>query len=162
LGNNAQVETTGGPGLSTLANLQVYEAVGMFGQDAATFINGHVYTVFVAPAAPSTASALPALGGQYKVVGGSLYYATAASGAATVAIEICAPGVANGSGTNVLSTTNVSIQTAATTTPVALTVNTNSTALLVPPGGRINFTVGGAATTGLVDLCLILYVIRTA
>lgn len=162
LGPNAAVEIPNGASASFLGNLQLVEAVGMFGQDAATLINGHVYTVFVSPPAPTAASGLLPLGSQYRVVGGTIYYATATAGAATLAIEICAPGVANGSGTNVLSTATTSLQTAATTTPVPLTLNTSVSSLNLAPNSRINFTVGGAATTGLVDLACILYVARTA
>lgn len=156
----AGVEMPNGAGAPLIVAHQLMEPVSLVG-DAATVIAAHVYTLFISPPNASAATVLPPMGTQYKVVGVSIYYATAASGAATIALEICAPGTANGSGTNVLSATNFALNTVLTAnTPSNLALNTNIDNLLFSPNSRLNATLGATATTGLVDLCLMVYIAR--
>jgi hypothetical protein len=155
-GGQAQIELNNGAGAPTIVRMQVYEAVGLFGIAAAGATGK--YDVFIAPPTPSAASVLAPLGTSYQILGGTINYDTASS-SGTVAVEICPAGTASGSGNNVLSTTNVSTATAATNTPVSLTLNTNIDNLLIGPLGRINVIFGGTAT-GLVNFTIVLYLGR--
>lgn len=156
----AGVEIPNGAAASTIVAHQLFEPVTLVG-DAATIIASHQYTLLIAPPAPSVASSLPPLGASYKVLGVSIYYHTAASGAATIALEICPAGTADGSGNNVLNATNYALNTALTAnTPSNLALNTNVDNLLMAPNSRLNAVLGSTATTGLVDLCLAVYVAR--
>ena len=158
----AGVEIPNGAAAPTIVAHQLVEPVTLVG-DAATIIAGHTYTLLLAPPAPSVASGITPLGSQYKVLGVSIYYATAASGAATLALEIVPAGTANGSGTNVLSATNYGLNTALTAnTPSSLALNSNVDNLLFAPNSRLNAILGATATTGLVDLCLCVYVSRVS
>lgn len=160
VGATSGIELSNGAGASTIVAHQVIEAVTLVG-DAATIIAAHTYTPFIAPPAPSTASGIVPLGAVYRVLGVSVYYATAASGAATIALEITPAGTANGSGTNVLSATNYALNTALTAnTPSALALNANIDNLTFAPNSRLNVILGATATTGLVDLSLQIYVAR--
>lgn len=156
----AGVELNNGAGAPTIVAHQVIEPVSLVG-DAATVIAAHVYTLLIAPPGPSAATGIAPLGASYRVLGVSIYYATAAAGAATLALEIVPAGTANGSGTNVLSATNFALNTALTAnTPSALPLNANINNLTLAPNSRLNATLGATATTGLVDLCLQIYVAR--
>jgi hypothetical protein len=158
----AGVEIPNGAAAPTVVAHQLVEPVSLVG-DAATVIASHQYTLFIAPPNPSLASGLTPLGAQYKVLGVSIWYHTAASSAATVAIEICPAGTADGSGNNVLSATNFALNTVLTAnTPSSLALNSNVDNLLMAPNSRLNTVFGATATTGLVDLCLVIYVARTA
>jgi hypothetical protein len=157
----AGVEIPNGAAASTVVAHQLVEPVTLVG-DAATVIAAHQYTMFIAPPSPSLASGIAPLGSQYKVLGVSIWYHTAATGAATVALEICPAGTADGSGNNVLSATNFALNTALTAnTPSNLALNSNVDNLLMVPNSRINAILGATATTGLVDLCLCIYIART-
>lgn len=156
----AGVEIPNGAGAPTVVAHQLVEPVTLVG-DAATIIASHKYTLLITPPNPSAASALVPLGASYKVMGVSIYYGTAAVGAATIALEICPAGTADGSGTNVLSATNYALNTALTAnTPSNLAINTNVDNLIMVPNSRLNAVLGATATTGLVDLCLTVYVAR--
>jgi len=167
LGPGAAVEIPNGAGASTIAQLQVYELVGIFGAtggasgtNPSNFIASTDYTVFIAPPGPSQSLVLPALGFKYQVVGVSVFYSTAAAGAATLAIEICPAGTANGSGNNVLAAATFALNTVQSNTPFNLTLNTNIDNLTISTGGRLNFNAGATATTGLVDLTIAAYLIK--
>ena len=156
----ASIEFPNGASGSTLVALQAMEPVTLVG-DAATIIAGHYYTLFIAPPSPSVASGIQPLGGSYRVVGVSIYYHAAASGAATLALEVCPAGTADGSGNNVLSATNYALNTALTAnTPSSLAINSNIDNLTLLPNSRLNAVLGATATTGLVDLSLQVYVAR--
>lgn len=156
----AGVEIPNGAGASTIVAHQLIEPVSLVG-DSATIIAAHTYTLLISPPAASLASGIAPLGSSYRVLGVSVYYATAASGAATIAIEIVPAGTANGSGTNVLSATNFALNTVLTAnTPSSLPLNANVNNLTMAPNARLNVILGATATTGLVDLCLQIYVAR--
>lgn len=158
----AGVEIPNGAGAATVVAHQLIEPTTLVG-DAATVIAGHTYTLYLSPPNPSAASGIVPLGSQYKILGVSIYYATAASGAATIALEIVPPGTANGSGTNVLAATNYALNTALTAnTPSSLALNTNVDNLLFAPNSRLNAILGATATTALVDLCLCVYIARVS
>jgi hypothetical protein len=165
----AGVEISNGAAASTIVAHQLVEPVGIFGATgtggtAPNFVASTSYTVFISPPNPSVASGIVPLGNSYRVVGVQIFYSTAASGAATAAIEICAPGTANGSGTNVLSATNFALNTALTSanTPQALALNANIDNLTMAPNSRLNVVSGATATTGLVDFTLVIYVSRVS
>lgn len=167
VGSLAGVEIGNGAGAPTIVAHQLVEVVGIYaatgsGGTAPSFVASTVYTTFLSPPNPSLASGQTPLGQSYKVLGVQVYYATAASGAATVSIEICGPGVANGSGTNVLAASNYALNTALTAanTPQSLPLNTNVDNLTMLPNSRLNFTSGATATTGLVDFTIVAYVAR--
>lgn len=157
----ASISLPNGASGPNVVAMQVMEPVGIFGADSATVVASHTYTVFIAPPTASVASGTVPLGNSYKILGCSVYYGTAASGAATVAIENTPAGTADGSGANVLAATNYALNTALTAnTPSNLALNTNVDNLIVLPNSRINFILGATATTGLVDLNLTLYLAR--
>lgn len=163
VGPTSGVELPNGAGASTVVAHQVMEEVGIFGQDAATFSASRNYCVFIAPPNPSAATAIKPLGSLYQVLGVSVFYHTAANGAATIAIEICPAGTADGSGANVLSASTYALNTALTAnTPSNLALNASVDNLQIAPNGRINVITGGTATTGLVDFTLAIYVARVA
>jgi hypothetical protein len=169
LGPLAVVEFPNGAGAPTQCALQPFEPAGIFGAAGGTVFPASVlaattYTVFMNPPNPSTASGNVPLGTNWQVKEVSIFYSTAASGAATVAIEVCGPGVANGSGTNVLSATNFALNTALTAanTPQTLPLNANIDNLTLAPNSRLNFIFGATATTGLVDLTIIAYLVRVS
>jgi len=156
----AGVELPNGAGSPTIVAHQVIEPVSLVG-DAATIIASHFYTLMISPPSASAATGILPLGGNYKVLGVSIWYHTAAAGAATLALEICPAGTADGSGNNVLSAASFALNTVLTAnTPSALALNSNVNNLIIPPNGRINAVLGATATTGLVDLCLQVYVAR--
>jgi hypothetical protein len=161
-GPSAGVEFPNGAGAGTVTAFQVMEPISLVG-DAATIIAAHVYTLFIAPPNPSAASALVPMGSKYQVLGVSIYYGTAASGAATLFIENVPAGTADKSGSNILSASNYGLNTALTAnTPSNLTINTNIDNLTVLPNSRINAYLGATATTALVDLSLMIYLARIA
>jgi hypothetical protein len=169
LGPLAQVEFPNGAGAPTLGCVQAWEDAGIYGAAGGTtfpagVVAGTTYTVFMSPPTPSISLGQPPLGGNWVVKEASIFYSTAASGAATVAIEVCAPGTANGSGTNVLSATNFALNTALSTanTPQTLPLSTNIDNLTLVPNSRINFIFGATSTAGLVDFTLILYLVRVS
>jgi hypothetical protein len=156
----AGVEIPNGAAAPTVVAHQLIEPVTLVG-DAATIIASHKYTLLIAPPNPSVASGITPLGNSYRVLGVSIYYGTAASGAATLALEICPAGTADGSGNNVLSATNYALNTALTAnTPSSLALNSNVNNLTMAPNSRLNAVLGATATTALVDLCLCVYVAR--
>jgi hypothetical protein len=159
-GPNASVELLNGAGAPTIAKMQVVEPAIFTAGVASEFVESDYYTIFLSPPLPSNASALQPLGGKFQVAGASMYYSTAATGAAVLNVEICPPGTANGSGNNVLSTAGVALNTAATTTPTNLTLNTNVDDLQLVENARLNVYANGAATTGLVDFIFVAYLIR--
>jgi hypothetical protein len=156
----AGVEILNGAGASTIVAHQLIEPTLLQGS-AAQIVAGTTYTLFLAPPSPSAATGIAPLGAQYKVLGVSIYYATAAGGAATIAIEIVPAGTANGSGANVLAAATYALNTALTAnTPASLPLNTNVDNLLFAPNSRLNVILGATATTSLVDMCLIIYIAR--
>lgn len=158
----AGVEIPNGASAPTVVAHQLIEPVTLVG-DAATIIASHQYTLLLAPPAPTVASGITPLGNSYRVLGVSIYYHTAAAGAATLALEICPAGTADGSGNNVLSATNYALNTALTAnTPSSLALNSNINNLTMAPNSRLNAVLGATATTGLVDLCLCVYVARVS
>lgn len=161
VGPLAGVELPNGAGQSTVVAHQVLEPVGLFGASATTFANGS-YTVWITPPNPSGASGLVPLGQQYKVVGGS-YTLNTGGTSATLAIEICNAGVANGSGNNVLSTATIGLASGNQTgsTPASLTLASNIDNLLLAPNSRINFISAGTVT-GLAGFTAQLYVVRVS
>ncbi len=162
LGPLSGIEIPNGAAASTVVSHQLVEPVSMVG-DAATIIAAHTYTLLLSPPNPSVATGITPLGSQYKVMGVSIYYATAASSAATIAIENTPAGTANGSGANVLSASTYALNTALTAnTPSSLALNSNVDNLLLSPNSRLNVILGATATTGLVDLNLTIYVARVA
>lgn len=158
----AGVELPNGAGQSTVVAHQVIEPVGLFGMTATTFPASSFMTVFIAPPNPSTANGIVPLGQKYQVVGGTYYYKTAAGSAATFTVEIVPAGTADGSGNNVLSVTNVALNSVASTTPTALSLNSNVDNLILLPNSRLNVNSGATATTSLVNFCIQLYVARIA
>jgi hypothetical protein len=167
-GPGAAVEFPNGAGQSTIGCIQAYEPVGIFGATgtggtAPNFVASTYYTVFLSPPSPSATSGNVPLGQQYRVVQVDIFYSTAASGAATLLIEICGPGVANGSGTNVLSATNYALNTALTAanTPQTLPLSSNIDNLTLAPNSRLNIYTGGTSTAGLADLTISIAVVRT-
>lgn len=162
-GPMASVELNNGAGAPTLARLQVVEPVVFTAPVAASFAESNYFTLFISPPLPSNASSLQPLGGKFQVAGISIAYSTGATGAAVLNVEICPAGTANGSGNNVLSTTNVSLEQSVnpgSTTPYNLTLNTNIDDLQLIENSRLNIYASGAATTGLVDFCFCAYLIR--
>lgn len=158
LGPNAYVELPNGAGASTLAKLQVIEPVVYFSLAAPT---AGTYSLFVSPPLPSNASVLQPLGGKFQVAGASVVYSTGST-SGTLALEICPAGTANGSGTNVLSTTSFNIAqgtNAGSSTPYNLTLNTNVDNLQMTDNSRINMILGGTLTS-LASFCLVIYLIR--
>jgi hypothetical protein len=158
----ASVEYPNGAGASTIGCIQNFEPIEFLSQIATNFPASSFNTVFIAPPGPSTATSLPALGQKYQVAGISVYYHTAATGAATMLVEICPAGTVDGSGNNVLSAASFALNTAQSSTPFNLALNTNVDNLIVLPGGRININSGATATTGLVGFAVMVYLIRTA
>jgi hypothetical protein len=162
-GPMAQVELPNGAGAPTMARLQVIEPVVLSAATATLIPASATFTLFISPPLPSTASLLPPLGGKFQVQGVSVAYSTGASGAATIALEICAAGTANGSGTNVLSASTFSIAqgtNAGSSTPYNLTLNTNVDNLQITDNSRLNLIVGSTATTGLVAFNCTVYLTR--
>lgn len=163
-GPSAAVEIPNGAGQSLLAKLQTFEPCGFFGIDAGNVTTAHKYCVFLAPPNPSAASGTLPMGGSYQIIGGSII-ANTASTSGTLAIEVCPAGTADGSGNNVLSTTNTSLAAAGpgigVATPASLTLSTNVDNLIIAPNGRINMIFGGTLTN-LVNLNCTLYLIRTS
>jgi len=156
----AGIEIPNGAGAPTVVAHQVIEPVSLVG-DAATIIAAHTYTLLIAPPNPSAGTGILPLGGSYRVLGVSVYYATAAAGAATIAIETVPAGTANGAGANVLSAATYALNTALTAnTPSALALNSNVNNLTLGPNARLNVILGATATTGLVDLSLMVYIAR--
>jgi hypothetical protein len=153
----AAVEYPNGAGASVIGCIQNFEPIELIAS-AATLQAFN--TVFIAPPAPSTATNLPALGQKYQIVGVSYYYSTAST-SGTMSIEVVPAGTANGSGTNVLSTANVSLSTAATTTPNNATLNANIDNLFILPNSRVNVNSAGTLTN-LVDLAVMIYITRIA
>jgi hypothetical protein len=169
LGALAQIEFPNGAGAPTLGCVQAWENAGIYGATGgtvfpATVIAATNYTVFMSPPNASLSLGQPPLGGNWVVKEVSIFYSTAASGAATLAIEICPPSTANGSGNNVLSATNFALNTALTAgnTPQVLALNANIDNLTMVPNARLNFNFGATATTGLVDLTVIAYLVRVS
>lgn len=156
----AGVEMPNGAGASTVVAHQLFEGIGFNAVAATGFAASTTYTIFLVPPAPSTATGLAPLGGQYKIMGASHYYSTAATAAANYSIEVCPAGTANGAGRDAVL--NQALNVAATTTPTPLTLSTNVNNLLVNPGDRINLIVGATATTGLVDFCLTIFLARVS
>jgi hypothetical protein len=162
-GPNAMIELPNGAGASTLGKLLVTEIVNYQAATATQLPASGYYPLIVTPPLPSTASALVPLGGKFQVAGVSVVYSTGATGAATIALEICPAGTANGSGNNVLSATNFSIAqgtNAGSSTPYNLTINTNVDNLQITDNGRLNLITGSTATTGLVNFGVFVYLIR--
>jgi hypothetical protein len=161
-GSTASVEHSQGYGASVIGAIQSYEPCSLNSAYAATFVASTFNTIFIAPPFASLANATLPLGQKWQVVGVSYFYHAPATGAATVSIEICPAGTADGSGNNVLSAANFSIQTAASNTPVNPALNTNVDNLIVLPGGRINVNAGATATTGLADFTVVVNLARLA
>lgn len=166
-GPNASIELPNGASASTIAKLQLMEPCGIFGATGTggtnpNFAASTYYTVWVSPPLPSVAGGNVPLGGKVQVVGVQVFYSTAASGAATLLIENCPAGTANGSGSNILSATNYALNTALTTanTPQSLALNANVDNLQILDNSRINVYTGATATTGLVDFTVSIYLIR--
>src|ERR1700723_1181984 len=160
-GNLAAVEHTSGYGPSVIGAIQSYEPILFEAQTAISFAANQKNTVFIAPPTASSSLALLPLGQKFQVVGASIYYGTAGGAGSTVIIEICPAGTADGSGNTVLAAP-YSLATAQSNTPVNLTLNTNVDNLIVLPGGRINVNAGATATTGLVNLAVMIYLIRVS
>jgi hypothetical protein len=164
LGQGAAIEFNNGAGPTFQGKVQAIEFIGIYGGNATNLVTGTKYCVFLAPPNPSTASLTLNLGGSYQVVGGSIV-ANTASTSGTLAIEVCAAGTADGSGTNVLSTATTSLAAGgtgmATATPAPLTLATNVDNLTVAPNARVNFILGGTLT-GLVNLNATLYIARVS
>lgn len=171
-GNLAAIEFQNGAGASTIAGIQAWEPAGVYGVAATTFVSqattaGTSYCVFIAPPSPSTAAGTLALGAQYKIVGGSIFYTTATSGAAQMYCEVCPAGTANGSGNNaILQSSNAYylLNTAITTSnvPNVIPLSTNVDNLLINAGGRVNLYVTTVATTGLVNCTVQFYITRVS
>jgi hypothetical protein len=166
-GPSAAVELLNGASASTIARLQVMEPVGIFGAIGTggtnpNFAASTYYTVWISPPLPSVAGGTVPLGGKVQVAGVQIFYSTAASGAATLFIENCAAGTANGSGVNILSATNYALNTALTAanTPQSLALNSNVDNLQVAENSRINIYTGSTSTAGLADLTVAIYLIR--
>jgi len=161
LGAGAQIAFGNGATGPVLARIQAVEPVVIFG-DAGNFTTGHKYSAFIAPLGPT--AGVPALGTNWQIIAGVINVGTASS-SGTLAIEICPSGTADGSGNNVLSTTNTSLASSGTgvggNAPAALTLNSNIDNLIITPGGRINFIFGGTLTS-LVNLNCTLYVARVS
>lgn len=156
----AAVEYPNGASAPIIGCIQNFEPIEFTAQLATNFPASTFNPIFIAPPAPSVASGLPALGSKYQVVGVTVYYHAAASGAATMAIEICPAGTADGSGNNVLSASNFALNTAQSSTPFNLALNSNVDNLTILPGGRINLNTGATATTGLTGLAVMIYIVR--
>jgi len=166
----AGVEIPNGAGQPFTVAHQLSEPSGLFGLAAATFVSqattaGTSYTIFMAPPAASAATGLLPQGAQFKIVGASVWYTTAAAGAAQMYVEICPPGTANGSGNNALTQSgnpyyllNTAITTANTPNQIALSSNVDN--LLISPGSRVNVYVTTVATTGLVNFTLVIPIAR--
>lgn len=154
----AGVEISNGAGASTIVAHQLVEPSGLFGITAAGATGN--YCIWVSPQNPSTSTGAIPLGAQYKVVGVQYSYDTASS-SGTIAIENCAAGTATGAGANVLSAATVSTSVASTNTPAIAALNANVDNLLIAPNGRINVKFGGTAT-GLVNLCVQVYISRVS
>jgi hypothetical protein len=166
----AGVEIPNGAGQSLIVAHQLSEPSGLFGLAAATFVSqattaGTSYTIFMAPPqASATTSQLPQ-GQSYRIIGASVFYTTAAAGAAQMFVEICPAGTANGSGNNAIQQSsnpyyllNTALTTANTPNQILLASNIDNTIIL--PGGRINVYVTTVATTGLVNFTLVVNVAR--
>lgn len=156
----AGVEILNGAGAPTFGCIQSYEPVSLTAATATTFPASSFNTVFIAPPAPS--GSLANLGGKWQVLGVTYRYNVAAAGAATATVEIVPAGTADGSGNNVLSATNIALNTAASNTPTNVALNSNINNLFVLPGGRINVNAGATATTGLANFTLQIYLARVA
>lgn len=152
------VELPNGAGASTVVAHQVVEPAGLFGITAAGATGN--YCIWVSPQNPSASTGAVPLGAQYKVVGVQYVYDTASS-SGTIAVENCAAGTATGSGVNVLSAATASTSVASTNTPAYAALNSNVDNLLIAPNGRINVKFGGTAT-GLVNLCVQVYIARVS
>jgi hypothetical protein len=161
-GSGAAVEHSQGYGASVIGCIQSYEPTSLNGATAATFVNGSFNTIFIAPPSASLANGTLPLGQKYQVVGVTYRYGTAGGAGSVFTVEIVPAGTADGSGNNVLNATNVSLATAASNTPTNLALNTNVDNLIVLPGGRINVNASGAATTGLANFTVMVYLARTA
>jgi len=162
LGSLASVEHSQGYGASVIGCIQSYEPCSLNGATTATFVASTFNTIFIAPPSASLANVTLPLGLKWQVVGVSYRYTTASTAAATVSIEICPAGTADGSGNNVLSAANFSLQTAPSNTPTQPALNTNVDNLIVLPGGRINVNAGAAATTPLANLTVVVNLARIA
>src|SRR5208337_3451157 len=97
----AGVEIPNGAGQSLVVAHQISEPSGLFGLAAATFVSqattaGTNYTIFMAPPQASAASGLLPQGQLYRIIGCTVWYTTAAAGAAQMYVEICPAGTANG------------------------------------------------------------------
>jgi hypothetical protein len=160
-GSLAAVEHANGAGASTIGCIQSYEPIEFEAQTATTFAANQKNTVFIAPPTPSQSLGLVALGQKYQVLGASVYYSTAGGAGSTLILEICPAGTADGSGNTILAAP-FSLATAQSNTPFNLTLNANVDNLTVLPGGRINVNAGATATTGLVNLCVMIYLARIA
>ena len=164
LGAATAIEFPNGAGASTIACVQAVEPVTFFAPTATYFVYNATpifNTFYIAPPSPSTTNALVPLGGNQRVVGASMYYTTkATSASSTFSVEIVPAGTADGSGNAVLSA--ISLNQTYQTSPFNLAISTSYDNLNIAPNSRINIWATGAATTGLVDFCLTLYIIRTS
>jgi hypothetical protein len=154
LGPGASVEIPNGAGAPFLAKIQIMEPVNFY---AAAAANSVTQTLFICPPAASAASGFPPQG-TYQVVGASLVFSTASS-SGTVQIEKATGTTAPGSGTALLTGTMSTAGTA--NTVVNGTVVSNPNTLTLNPGDRLNVVIGGTQT-GLVDLCVDVYMIRVS
>lgn len=154
----AGVELLNGANAPTFGCIQNYEPASLTAATATTFPASSFNTIFIAP--PAATGSTPNLGGKWQILGVEIFYHTAAAGAATLTIETVPAGTADGSGANVLSATNFALNTAQSNTPFVPALNSNINNLQLGPGGRINVNAGATATTGLVNLTVMVYVAR--
>jgi hypothetical protein len=153
-GPAAGIEINNGAAAPLIARLQIMEPVNYY---AAAAANAVTQTCFICPPAASVASGFPPQG-TYQVIGASLVFSTASS-SGTVQIEKATGTTAPGSGTNMLTGTMSTAGTA--NTVVNGTVVSNPNTLTLNPGDRLNVVIGGTQT-GIVDLCVDVYVIRVS
>lgn len=148
LGPNATVEIPQGAAAPTQVKLQLLEVVS-FNAVAAPAAGS--ISLFVAPSA--------ALYGSYSLVGVSATFSTAStSGTLDVKKDLNVT-QAPGAGTSLLTGT-MSLSGTANTT-VNGTLITNPATLQLAAGDRLSVTFGGTLTN-LANLCINLYVVRTA
>lgn len=167
LGSNTAIEVLNGAGAPVIAKVPTWELVFFNAPTATQFAGSSTYyTVFIAPSAPSASTGVLPIGNTFQVAGMSVYYTTAAGAAAQFYAEICAPGTAAGSGTNIIGASSgtgyYTLNTALTAnTPTYLPLATNVDSLQIPANGRINLYATTQATTSLVNFTVCIYLIRT-
>lgn len=148
LGPNASVEIPQGAAAPTNVRLQLLEVIS-FNAVAAPAAGS--ISLFVAPS--------PALYGSYSLVGVSATFTTTSTSGTLDVKKDLNVSQAAGAGTSLLTGT-MSLAGTANTTVVGTTI-TNPATLQLASGDRLSITFGGTLTN-LANLCINLYVVRTA